>query len=66
MCTEHITEDCPACGKGYLVFVEFCKDFYPPLVICPKGTAVDRNQLQDGGCPSPVCPNSRNGGCSVM
>ncbi|KAK1758013.1 hypothetical protein QBC47DRAFT_294461 [Echria macrotheca] len=66
MCTEHITSDCPACGKDYLVYVEFCKDFHPPLSRCPRGTVVSRIEMEEGDCPSPVCPNSRNGGCAVM
>ncbi|KAK4451133.1 hypothetical protein QBC34DRAFT_447753 [Podospora aff. communis PSN243] len=66
MCTEHITTDCPACGKEYLVYVEFCQHFHPPLLYCPRGTAVNRMEMGDGDCPSPVCPNSRNGGCAVM
>ncbi|KAK4180501.1 hypothetical protein QBC36DRAFT_26891 [Triangularia setosa] len=66
MCTEHLTGNCPACGKDYLVFVEFCKDYHPPLMTCPNGTTVVRLEMEEGGCPSPVCPNSRNGGCAVM
>lgn len=66
MCTEHTTTNCPACGKDYLVYVEFCKKFHPPLLQCPEGTSVNRVEMQDGRCPSPVCPNSRNGGCVVM
>ncbi|KAK0633820.1 hypothetical protein B0T14DRAFT_416999 [Immersiella caudata] len=66
MCTEHITADCPACGKEYLVYVEFCQHFQPPLLYCLRGTVVNRMEMGDGDCPSPVCPNSRNGGCAVM
>ncbi|KAK1773881.1 hypothetical protein QBC45DRAFT_62049 [Copromyces sp. CBS 386.78] len=66
MCIEHVTHDCPACGKDYLVYVEFCKDFHPPLIRCPNGTFRKRLKMNDGGCPSPTCPNSRHGGCSLM
>ncbi|KAK0654986.1 hypothetical protein B0T16DRAFT_316640 [Cercophora newfieldiana] len=66
MCTEHITTDCPACGKEYLVYVEFCKHFHPPNFRCPLGIEVNRMEMGEGDCPSPVCPNSRNGGCTVM
>jgi len=66
MCVEHITTDCPACGKDYLVYVEICRSFHPPLLYCPVGTYVNRVDMREGDCPSPVCPNSRNGGCMVM
>ncbi|KAI1343434.1 hypothetical protein F5Y15DRAFT_370042 [Xylariaceae sp. FL0016] len=64
MCTEH-TSECPVCGKEYLVYVKFCPDFHPPLLRCPRGTAVERGGMQEGRCPSPVCPYSRTGGCTV-
>jgi hypothetical protein len=64
MCTEHVWP-CPVCGKQYLVYVEFCKDYHPPLLTCPNGTVVADFNMDDGGCPSPVCPNGRHGGCVV-
>ncbi|KAI1129973.1 hypothetical protein F5Y10DRAFT_137934 [Nemania abortiva] len=64
MCTEHVSE-CPVCGKEYLVYVEFCRHFHPPLVRCPQGTVQENEDMQEGRCPSPVCPYSRTGGCSV-
>ena len=64
MCTEH-TADCPVCGKVYLVYVEFCRSFHPPLLVCPNGTAVNEIEMAEGFCPSPVCPNSHTGGCIV-
>ncbi|KAK3311668.1 uncharacterized protein B0T15DRAFT_82568 [Chaetomium strumarium] len=66
MCTEHHTTVCPACGKDYLVYVEFCKDFHPPLLRCPKGTVIVRQAMEQGGCPSRICPNSPGGGCALM
>lgn len=66
MCTEHITTNCPACGKDYLVYVEFCKHYHPPLLYCTIGTIINRLDMVEGGCPSLVCPNSRNGGCAMM
>ncbi|KAH7628958.1 hypothetical protein B0T09DRAFT_359058 [Sordaria sp. MPI-SDFR-AT-0083] len=66
MCIEHVTHDCAACGKDYLVYVEFCKEFHPPLTRCPNGTIRQRMDMDDGGCPSPTCPNSRHGGCNLM
>ncbi|KAI1468393.1 uncharacterized protein F4812DRAFT_426563 [Daldinia caldariorum] len=64
MCTEH-TAECPVCGKQYLVYVEFCKDYHPPLLRCPRGIAEENEDMQEGRCPSPVCPYSRTGGCNV-
>ncbi|KAK4227391.1 hypothetical protein QBC38DRAFT_509760 [Podospora fimiseda] len=66
MTITHRTYDCPACGKEYLIFVKFCKHFHPPLLYCPNGTSINKVDMLEGGCPSPVCPNSRNGGCSMM
>lgn len=66
MCTEYHTTQCPACGQSYLIYVEFCKDFRPPLVRCPKGTTVSRIAMKEGGCTSRLCPNGKNGGCSSM
>lgn len=65
MCVEYINK-CPACGKAYLIYVHFCWDFYPPLLACPTGTTTVLEDMHDGGCPSPVCPNSRTGGCIVI
>jgi hypothetical protein len=65
MCTEH-TADCPVCGKDYLVYVEFCQEYHPPVLVCPNGTVVEQVEMREGVCPSPVCPNSRTGGCQVM
>ncbi|KAI1379925.1 hypothetical protein F4677DRAFT_299040 [Hypoxylon crocopeplum] len=64
MCTEH-TAECPVCGKQYLIYVEFCKDYHPPLLRCPRGIDKTNEDMQEGRCPSPVCPYSRTGGCSV-
>ncbi|KAK4041486.1 hypothetical protein C8A01DRAFT_14776 [Parachaetomium inaequale] len=66
MCTEHHSSVCPACGKDYLVYVEFCKAFHPPLVTCPTGTVAVRIPMEQGGCPSRICPNSPGGGCALM
>ncbi|KAK4247629.1 hypothetical protein C7999DRAFT_41061 [Corynascus novoguineensis] len=66
MCTEYHTSVCPACGKDYLVYVEFCKAFHPPLESCPQGTAIARIAMEQGGCPSRICPNSPGGGCALM
>ncbi|KAH7161321.1 hypothetical protein EDB81DRAFT_341761 [Dactylonectria macrodidyma] len=60
------TADCQVCGKDYLVLVEFCHDFHPPLLFCPWGMLFFRHNMRDGQCPSPVCPNSLRGGCRVM
>jgi hypothetical protein len=65
MCTEH-TAECPVCRKTYLVFVEFCSVYRPPLLACPLGTLVCSIDMPEGSCPSPVCPNSRVGGCIVI
>ncbi|KAI6085238.1 hypothetical protein F4821DRAFT_151848 [Hypoxylon rubiginosum] len=64
MCTEH-TAECPVCGKQYLIYVEFCKHYHPPLLRCPIGIAEVNEDMQEGRCPSPVCPYSRTGGCCV-
>ncbi|KAI0475857.1 hypothetical protein GGR56DRAFT_439295 [Xylariaceae sp. FL0804] len=64
MCTEHIAA-CPVCGKDYLVYVAFCRDYHPPRRRCPGGLNIERGDMQEGRCPSPVCPYSRNGGCVV-
>ena len=65
MCIEHCA-DCSVCGKQYLVLVTFCPDYHPPLVVCPKGVTVETIGMAEGVCPSPVCPNSRTGGCAVI
>jgi hypothetical protein len=65
MCTEH-TARCPVCRKEYLIFVEFCNRFHPPLVACPDGKNTELEEMPDGFCPSPVCPNSISGGCAVI
>lgn len=65
MCTEH-TADCPVCGKEYLIFVEFCHEYHPPLLACPRGKTVETSSMEEGLCPSPVCPNSITGGCAVI
>ncbi len=65
MCTEHAGE-CPVCGKEFLIYVEFCPEYHPPLLRCPNGTVINSSDLVEGVCPSPVCPNSRTGGCQVM
>ncbi|KAK4102293.1 hypothetical protein N658DRAFT_423763 [Parathielavia hyrcaniae] len=66
MCKEHHSTPCPACGKDFMVYVEFCKDLHPPLVLCPKGTVVVRITMEEGGCSSRICPNSPGGGCALM
>lgn len=66
MCTEYHSSVCPACGKDYLVYVEFCKDFHPPLVTCPIGVFIAYIVMDQGGCPSRICPNGPEGGCSLM
>ncbi|KAK4139945.1 uncharacterized protein C8A04DRAFT_15396 [Dichotomopilus funicola] len=66
MCTEHHSSVCPACGKDYLVYVEFCQAFRPPLLYCLNGTIVARIEMERGGCPSRICPNSAAGGCALM
>lgn len=65
MCTEH-TARCPACGRVYLVYVVFCQDYHPPFIVCPWGTTVLLDEMREGQCPSPTCPNSIRGGCEVM
>jgi hypothetical protein len=65
MCIEY-TADCSVCGKQYLVYVWFCPDYHIPLLRCPRGVSVDNIDMDEGLCPSPVCPNSRNGGCAVI
>jgi hypothetical protein len=65
MCVEHTTE-CPVCGKQYLLYVKFCHDYHPPLVQCPNGVTEVRTDMEEGQCPSPVCPFSRTGGCEVI
>lgn len=65
MCIEY-TADCLVCGKRYLIYVWFCPTFHPPLVRCPVGVFVDETEMGEGLCPSPVCPNSRTGGCAVI
>lgn len=64
MCIEH-TAECPVCGKQYLIYVEFCKDYHPPLLQCPRGIRDENEDMIEGRCPSPVCPYSRTGGCCV-
>ncbi|KAI5924473.1 hypothetical protein F4810DRAFT_125501 [Camillea tinctor] len=64
MCTEH-TSECPVCGKRYLVYVEFCRYYHPPLLRCLRGIAHVQEDMEEGKCPSPVCPYSRTGGCIV-
>lgn len=64
MCTEY-TADCPVCGKEYLVYVAFCPYYHPPLFFCVYA-AVERDEMREGHCPSPVCPNSLRGGCQLM
>ncbi|KAK4157414.1 hypothetical protein C8A00DRAFT_11792 [Chaetomidium leptoderma] len=66
MCIEHHSSVCPACGKDYLIYVEFCKNFRPPLVACLVGTTIQRIVMEQGGCPSRICPNSPGGGCALM
>jgi len=65
MCKEH-TSECPVCGKEYLIYVEFCHKYHPPLLACPTGTVVVSIEMEEGLCPSPVCPFSRSGGCQVI
>lgn len=65
MCTEHTTE-CSVCGKEYMVYVAFCQDYRPPILHCPRGIDVVVAEMVVGKCPSPVCPNSRTGGCQVI
>ncbi|KAK7984555.1 hypothetical protein PG989_011957 [Apiospora arundinis] len=65
MCAEH-TAECPVCGKRYLVYVRFCDAFRPPLLICPVGITIVTIEMNEGQCPSPVCPFSRTGGCQVI
>lgn len=65
MCIEH-TAECPVCRKKYLVFVQFCLHYHPPLLSCVAGTFVGEIEMGEGSCPSPVCPNSRVGGCTVI
>jgi hypothetical protein len=65
MCTQH-SAACQVCGKEYLVYVEFCHAFHPPMLVCPLGLLLLGNDMRDGQCPSPVCPNSLRGGCRVM
>ncbi|WDK18323.1 hypothetical protein CGRA01v4_09608 [Colletotrichum graminicola] len=65
MCVEHKTV-CPVCRRLYLVYVAFCHAYHPPLLNCPQGLIVQPMQMLDGRCPSPVCPNSRIGGCAVI
>lgn len=65
MCSEH-TSECPVCRKKYLVFIEFCPEYHPPRLICPRGISTDDIEMNEGSCPSPVCPNSRIGGCAVI
>jgi len=65
MCAEHAA-DCPVCGKAYLIYVAFCHQYHPPLLACPAGTAIVAMEMEEGLCPSPVCPNSLTGGCQVI
>ncbi|KAF4509850.1 hypothetical protein G6O67_001790 [Ophiocordyceps sinensis] len=65
MCTEH-TATCRVCGKKYLIYVAFCHDYHPPLVVCPYGITDACMEMKDGLCPSPACPNSLRGGCYIM
>ena len=34
--------------------------------MCPDGKESNVVEMVEGQCPSPVCPNSRNGGCQVI
>ncbi|PSR76784.1 hypothetical protein BD289DRAFT_378454 [Coniella lustricola] len=63
MCVRH-TYDCPVCGKEYLIFVQLCSK-YRPQTGCLLGTTTVEEAMIEGRCPSPVCPNSRSGGCVV-
>ncbi|KAL9468631.1 hypothetical protein ACSS6W_010325 [Trichoderma asperelloides] len=65
MCTVH-TAECPVCRKEYLIFVALCQDSRPPTHDCPREVTVVPEEMREGGCPSPVCPNSLRGGCQVM
>lgn len=65
MCKQH-TAECQVCRKEYLVYVEFCHEFHPPQLVCPRGMLFVREVMREGQCPSPVCPNSLRGGCRVM
>jgi len=65
MCTEH-TADCFICGKVYLIYVAFCHKYHPPLLACPDGKGSKSMDMEEGLCPSPVCPNSITGGCQVI
>ncbi|PTB76890.1 hypothetical protein M440DRAFT_1237878 [Trichoderma longibrachiatum ATCC 18648] len=65
MCTAHMAE-CPVCGKEYLLLVALCPDSRPPSSNCPQGVTIVNEEMREGGCPSPVCPNSLRGGCQVM
>ncbi|KAH6683744.1 hypothetical protein F5X68DRAFT_23811 [Plectosphaerella plurivora] len=65
MCVEHKSE-CPVCRRLFLVYVTFCQHFHPPLTLCPKGVELQLIEMLEGRCHSPVCPNSRSGGCQVI
>lgn len=66
MCIEYHNSACPACGKVYLVYVEFCRDYHPPLLYCPGGIVIAYLAMGDGHCPSRICPNGADGGCALM
>lgn len=63
MCERH-TCDCPVCGKEYLIFVKICPH-YQLGTGCSACTTTVKEDMIEGLCPSPVCPNSRSGGCVV-
>jgi hypothetical protein len=63
MCTAH-KRWCHVCGMYWLLYVEFCHDFHPPLAACPHGENIDLKHMPGSQCPSPTCPNSRSGGCA--
>lgn len=63
MCERH-TCDCPVCGKEYLIFVKLCIHYHPETG-CASKTITLKETMVEGLCPSPVCPNSRSGGCVV-
>ena len=64
MCVEHY-RSCPVCGKQYLLYVVFCREYHPPLVRCPRGVTQEDEEMVEGRCPSPVCPYNHTGGCTV-
>lgn len=64
MC-ERRSFDCPVCGREYLIFVKYCPHVHPPESSCPQEIIEVKEIMTEGHCPSPLCPNSRSGGCVV-